>query len=63
MNKRIHFIIRVGMEVRECFGKEIYLSKIGECAKRMEKYIKEQKSICDKYKAEYVESPNDLKLE
>ena len=28
----------------------------------MEKYIKEQRSICDKYKAEYVESPNDLKL-
>lgn len=52
-----------GMEVRECFGKEIYLSKIGECAKKDGKYIKEQKSICDKYKAEYVESPNDLKLE
>lgn len=50
------------MEVRECFGKEIYFLKIGECVKRMEKYIKEQRSICDKYKVEYVEFLNDLKL-
>lgn len=28
----------------------------------MEKYIKEQMSICNKYKAEYVESTNELKL-
>lgn len=50
------------MEVRECFAKEIYISKIEEYAKRMKKCIKEQLRICEKYEAEYVESPDNFKL-